>query len=256
MRMPVLVANWKMNKQVSDALRFVEELAPRIQDLEGVEVAIAPPFTTLQPLKGAMAGGPISLAAQNVYPEPEGAFTGEVSVRMLADVGCTYVIVGHSERRGLLGETNQLVARKVRAVFDGGLRPILCVGEQLEEREAGRTFSVLEKQLATALEGVSEDQAGGLVVAYEPVWAIGTGRTATPEIAQETHRFIRDCLAKRFGSTSERIRIQYGGSVKPANVFDLMDEADIDGALVGGASLDVDSFYAIIRFDRPPEETT
>jgi triosephosphate isomerase len=254
MRIPIVIANWKMHKKIGEALRFVEVLSPRIQDLEGVEVVLAPPFTALEALKGPVASTPIQLAGQNTHAEPEGAFTGEVSIPMLADVGCTYVIVGHSERRHVFGEANPLIARKVRAVLDGDLRPILCVGETLEEREAGRTLEVLQGQLLSAVDGIEENEAGELVVAYEPVWAIGTGRTATPDIAQEAHRFVRDCLAKRFGDTAEQIRIQYGGSVKPDNIFALMDQPDVDGALVGGASLDPDSFYAIIRFDQSSAE--
>jgi triosephosphate isomerase len=256
MRVPIIAANWKMHKQVGEALRFSEELALRIQDLEGVEVVLAPPFTALERLKEAIAPTQIQLAAQNVHPEPEGAFTGEISVSMLADVGCRYVIVGHSERRHVFGETDAFIARKVEAVLNGGLRPILCVGEKLEEREAGRTFDILEEQLSTALGAVSEEQASDLVIAYEPVWAIGTGKTATPELAQEAHGFVRERLRRSFGGTADRIRIQYGGSVKPSNSYGLMAQPDIDGALVGGASLDPESFFAIIQFDRPPTEET
>ena len=256
MRVPTITANWKMHKSISEALRFVEDLAPRIQDLEGVEVILAPPFTALEPLKTAIGGTPLQLAAQNVHPEPEGAFTGEVSVSMLADVGCRYVLVGHSERRKLSGETNEFIGRKVEAVLGGRLRPIFCVGETLEDREVGRTFEVVREQLTTGLAGVDADRAPDVIVAYEPLWAIGTGRTATPEQAQEVHAFIRECLAKALGPAAEAIRIQYGGSVKPSNIFALMDQPDVDGALVGGASLDPETFYAIIRFDRPPGEGT
>ncbi len=256
MRVPIIAANWKMHKRVGEALRFAEQLSVMIQDLEGVEVVLAPPFTALGALKEAVASTPIELAGQNVHAEPEGAFTGEISISMLADVGCRYVIVGHSERRQLFGETNELVARKVAAVLKAGLRPILCVGETLEQREAGRTFEVLEEQLSTALDGVAETQATELVLAYEPIWAIGTGRTATPELAQEAHKFVRERLRKGFGTTADRIRIQYGGSVKPSNAYSLMAQPDVDGALVGGASLDPESFYAIIQFDRPPTEET
>jgi triosephosphate isomerase len=256
MRVPLIAANWKMHKSVGEALRFVEDLTPRIQDVEGVEVVIAPPFTAIEALKGAIGGTPIALAAQNVHPEPQGAFTGEISVSMLADLGCRYVIVGHSERRHVFGEDNAFVAEKVRAVFDGGLRPILCVGERLEEREAGRTAVVVQDQLSSALDAIDEERGTEVVIAYEPVWAIGTGKTASPEMAQEVHQLIRELLAKRLGPAADTIRIQYGGSVKPENIFGLMAQPDIDGALVGGASLDVDPFYAIIRFDRPPEEET
>jgi triosephosphate isomerase len=255
MRIPTIAANWKMHMSVSEATRFVETLAPKIQDLDGVEVILAAPFTALAALKTAVAGSPLQLAGQNVHPEPKGAFTGEISVSMLKDVGCRYVIVGHSERRHVFGETNEFVGRKVRAVLEGGLRPILCVGETLEEREAQRTFEVVREHLTVGLEGVDSESVNDLIIAYEPVWAIGTGKTATPEQAQEVHAFIRECLAKSFGPPAQGIRIQYGGSVKPTNVFELMDQPDVDGALVGGASLDPEAFYAIIRFDRPSGET-
>jgi triosephosphate isomerase len=237
MRIPTIAANWKMHMSVSEATRFVETLAPKIQDLDGVEVILAAPFTALAALKTAVAGTPLQLAGQNVHPEPKGAFTGEISVSMLKDVGCRYVIVGHSERRHVFGETNEFVGRKV------------------EEREAQRTFEVVREHLTVGLEGVDSESVNDLIIAYEPVWAIGTGKTATPEQAQEVHAFIRECLAKSFGPPAQGIRIQYGGSVKPTNVFELMDQPDVDGALVGGASLDPEAFYAIIRFDRPSGET-
>jgi triosephosphate isomerase len=244
-----------MHKEVSEALRFVEDLSPKVQDLDGIDVVIAAPFTALDALKAALAGTPLALGAQNVHPEPQGAFTGEISVPMLQDVGCSYVIVGHSERRALFGETSEFVARKAAAALAGGLRPIVCVGERLEEREAGQTFDVVGAQLDGSLEAIDRAQAEEVIVAYEPVWAIGTGRTATPEIAQEVHGFIRERLHGRFGDAAARMRIQYGGSVKPDNVYELMAQPDIDGALVGGASLDPASFYAIIRFDRPAQES-
>jgi triosephosphate isomerase len=254
MRTPVIAANWKMHKDVGEALRFVEDLIPKVQDLDGIDVVVAAPFTALDALKAALAGTPVALGAQNVHPEPKGAFTGEISVPMLVDVGCTYVIVGHSERRALLGETSEFVASKAIAALSGGLRPIVCVGERLEEREAGKTFDVVGAQLDESLRGIERDRAEEVVVAYEPVWAIGTGRTATPEMAQEVHGFIRERLHAPFGDAAARVRIQYGGSVKPDNVYELMAQPDIDGALVGGASLDPASFYAIIRFDRPAQE--
>ena len=256
MRIPLIAANWKMHKDVGEALRFVEELAPRVADVEGTDIVLAPPFPALEPLKGALAGTPLRLAGQNVSPEPEGAFTGEVSVHMLLDVGCSYVIVGHSERRALFGETNELVARKSGASQQAGLIPIVCVGETLEEREAGRTFAVVGEQVERSLARIDPAGADELVLAYEPIWAIGTGHNATPEQAQEVHGFIREQLGKRFGDAAARIRIIYGGSAKPANAFGLMEQPDIDGALVGGASLDPTSFFAIIRFDRPPGEAT
>jgi triosephosphate isomerase len=254
MRIPIIAANWKMFKRVEEAIAFVEALAPRVQDLEGTEIVIAAPFTALESLRGAVSGTPIALAGQNVHHEPEGAFTGEISAGMLADVGCSYGIVGHSERRALFGESSELVSLKLQALLACEIRPIVCVGETLEQREANRTLDVIRDQLDASLAGLPPERAEEIVLAYEPVWAIGTGKTATPEIAQEVHGAIRDPLKGRFPDAAARIRIQYGGSVKPANSYALMEQPDIDGALVGGASLDPASFYAIIRFDLSPEE--
>jgi len=254
MRVPIIAANWKMFKRVEEAIAFVEALAPKVQDLEGTEIVIAAPFTALESLRGAVTGTPIALAGQNVHPESEGAFTGEISAGMLADVGCSYAIIGHSERRALFGESSEFVARKLQALLACDIRPIVCVGETLEQREANRTLDVIRDQLDVSLAGLPPERAEEIVLAYEPVWAIGTGKTATPEIAQEVHGAIRDHLKGRFPDAAARIRIQYGGSVKPANSYSLMEQPDIDGALVGGASLDPASFYAIIRFDLPPEE--
>ena len=248
MRKPILAANWKMHKTVGEALAFVEDFLPRIQDSDGVDVVLAPPFTALQAVGDALAGSRVALAAQNVNPEEKGAFTGEIAPGMLADLGCSYGIVGHSERRALYGESDADVARKARALLERGLRPIVCVGETLEQREAGRTFEVVGGQLEGSLAGLPESAAEDLVIAYEPVWAIGTGRTATPEMAQEVHAFIRERLAGRFPSAAG-IRLQYGGSVKPENVYALMAQSDIDGALVGGASLDAEAFARIVRFE-------
>jgi triosephosphate isomerase len=247
-RRPILAANWKMHKTVGDALRFAEDFLPRVRDAEGVDVVLAPPFTALERLGDALAGSQVGLAAQNVNPEAQGAFTGEISPGMLVDVGCRYAIVGHSERRSLYGETDADVARKAAALLAHGLQPIVCVGETLGEREAGRTFEVVGSQLAGSLAGLPESRADEIVIAYEPVWAIGTGRTATPETAQEVHGFIREQLAKRFPAASS-MRIQYGGSVKPDNVYSLMAQPDIDGALVGGASLDPEAFARIVHFE-------
>ena len=243
MRTPIIAANWKMHKTISEARAFAEKLVPQLMDVDRVDAVVAAPYTALAALGQALAGSPVALASQNVHPEPAGAFTGEVSVEMLREVGCGYVIVGHSERRALFGESSEFVAQKVCAAQGGGLVPIVCVGEALEEREAGRTTEVVAAQLATSLEGAD----ARLVIAYEPVWAIGTGRTATPAIAQEVHAFVRARLRERFPSEAEGIRIQYGGSVKPENAAELLAQPDVDGALVGGASLDPDSFSAIIR---------
>lgn len=251
MRTPFITANWKMHKTAAETATFAREFAPLVRDVADVEIAIAPPFTALAALGAALRGSPVALAGQNAHFEPKGAFTGEISVEMLAELGCRYVILGHSERRALFGETDGFIARKLRAVQTGGLRPILCVGETLAEREAGRTFDVLKTQLEGSLAEADPARAAEIVVAYEPVWAIGTGKTATPALAQEAHAFVRARLADRFGPAAEAIRIQYGGSVKPENAAELMAKPDIDGALVGGASLDPRSFSAIIRFRDP-----
>ncbi len=247
MRRPILAANWKMHKTVGEALAFVEAFLPRVKDADAVDVVLAPPFTALDAVGEALAGSGVALAAQNVNPEEAGAFTGEVSPGMLAELGCRYAIVGHSERRALYGETDADVSRKASALLAHGLRPIVCVGETLAQREAGRTFEVVGAQLEGSLAGIAEAAADELVIAYEPVWAIGSGRSATPELAQQVHAFIRERLARRFGAAG--VRIQYGGSVKPENVYALMAQPDIDGALVGGASLDPVAFACIVHFE-------
>ena len=250
MRRPILTANWKMQKITAEAEAFVRTLLPLVKSASGVEVVIAPPFTALERVGAALRGSEVALAAQNVNAEKEGAFTGEIAPRMLADLGCGYAIVGHSERRTLYGETNQDVAAKAAALLDHRIRPIVCVGESLQERESDRTFALISSQIDESLSALPRERAADLVVAYEPIWAIGTGRTATPEMAQEVHAMIREQLRGRFGEAGAGIRIQYGGSVKPENVRDLMDQADIDGALVGGASLDPESFAKIVHFDQ------
>ena len=249
MRTPILAANWKMHKTAGEGVDFVEKLLPLLDGAEGAEAVIAPPFTALDRVGQALKGSAVALGAQNVNPEAKGAFTGEIAPGMLADLGVAYGIVGHSERRALYGETDAFIARKAAALFASGIRPIVCVGESLDEREAGRTLEVVGGQLAGSLAEVPEDRAAELVVAYEPVWAIGTGKTATPAIAQEVHADIRARLAERFGDAGHAIRIQYGGSVKPENVDELMAQADIDGALVGGAALDPQAFARIVRFE-------
>ena len=247
MRTPVIAANWKMHKTVRETRAFAEELADEVAELEGIEVVVAPPFTALETACVAFGEAPVYVAAQNVHDASHGAYTGEISVEMLRDLACSHVILGHSERRSLFGESDEFISRKLAAVQAGRLRPILCVGEQLAEREAGTTLEVLDRQLAGSLAGADAERAADLVIAYEPVWAIGTGKTATPEIAQEAHAFIRGWLEKRFGGAGAQIRVLYGGSVKPDNTAELMAQPDIDGALVGGASLDPESFSAIIR---------
>jgi triosephosphate isomerase len=253
MRRPLVAANWKMHKGVAEALAFVEVFLPKwaaLADAERVEVAIAPPFTALADLRRALGGSGVALAAQNVHDQAQGAFTGEISASMLRDLDCAYAIVGHSERRHLFGESSQFVARKVAALLAAGIRPVVCVGETLEEREAGRTGQVVGQQLRESLAGVGAEAAEELVIAYEPVWAIGTGKTATPAMAQEVHAQLRSKLRHLVAGAAERIRIQYGGSVKPDNAAALMSEPDIDGALVGGASLDPDAFAAIVEAAR------
>jgi len=242
-----------MYKTVGEALAFVADFLPYTQETDSIEIVLAPPFTALEPVARALAGTPIKLAAQNVAAHEEGAFTGEVAPRMLADLGCAYTIVGHSERRQLFGETDAGIARKAELLLAHGIRPIVCVGETLSQRESGQTFEVVETQLEASLGRVPAGRAEEVVVAYEPIWAIGTGKTATPGLAQEVHAFIRERLGKAFGAAAAQMRIQYGGSVKPDNVYALMAEQDIDGALVGGASLDPVSFSRIVRFDRPLE---
>ena len=251
MRRPILAANWKMQKTRAEAVEFVEKFLPRIAGCDTADVVIAPPFTSLDCVAGALRGSGVALAAQNVNPEAAGAFTGEISPDMLVDLGCTYAIVGHSERRALYGEDDAFVAAKAQALLDRDIRPIVCVGETLAQREAGKTLGVVGDQLTGSLSQVPDERATEVVVAYEPVWAIGTGETATPEIAQEVHGFIRGQLAARFGAAGDGMRIQYGGSVKPDNVDTLMAQPDIDGALVGGASLQPDTFSRIVCFHPP-----
>ncbi|MDW8284105.1 MAG: triose-phosphate isomerase [Myxococcales bacterium] len=253
-RRPLICGNWKMHRTVGQAL----ELATAVRNALGglsreVEVAIAPPFTALYAVARRLQGSPLRLAAQDCFWEPEGAFTGEVSAEMLRDVGCTYVILGHSERRQHFGELDAAVGLKARAALRAGLCPIICIGETLAERDAGETYGRLKSQLEGALAGFSPDMVAGLVVAYEPVWAIGTGRVATPQQAQEAHAFVRQHLHQHFGEVAQSVRIQYGGSVKPDNAAGLLRQPDIDGALVGGASLQAESFLDIIRACRPPD---
>jgi triosephosphate isomerase len=240
-----------MHMNRAETRAFAAAFLSLASDCDSVDIVIAPPYPLLACLADALAGSNVCLAAQNVHPAASGAFTGEVSAGLLADLGCRYAIVGHSERRQLFGDTDDFVAAKAAALLASDLVPILCVGETLEEREAGRTFEVLTTQLNGSLAGLPADRADDLIVAYEPVWAIGSGRTATPELAQEAHAHVRERLRERFSGAGDRIRIQYGGSVKPDNVAALMAQPDIDGALVGGASLDPESFSKIVRFESP-----
>ena len=255
-RRPLVAANWKMHKTVREAVDYAGELVPRVRGITDVDIVLAPPFPALPALVDALAalaaGDRVAVAAQNVHAEPRGAFTGEVGLPMLQGCGVGLAIIGHSERRQLFGETDAGVNAKARAVAAAGLTPIVCVGETLEEREAGRTFDVLDRQVDEGLAGLSPAQAGAAVVAYEPVWAIGTGRVATPDQADAAHRRIRSRLAARFGpDAAATCRIIYGGSVKPANAAALMTQPDVDGALVGGASLDPAAFAEIVAASRP-----
>jgi len=248
-RLPFMAGNWKMNKTVREAIDLVRELKTALSGAKGVEVAVAPPFTALFAVHQEIEGSPIGLAAQNLYWEEKGAFTGEISPIMVKEVGCHYVIIGHSERRQFFGETNETVNRRIKAALAASLKVIFCIGETLQEREGEKTFSVIEKQIEGGLKGLGHKEIRNMVIAYEPVWAIGTGKTATPEQAEEVHEFIRRKLEKFYSrEVSEEIRIQYGGSVTPENVRGLMDQPNIDGALVGGASLKADSFSKIVRF--------
>lgn len=248
MRTPLIAANWKMHKTRPEARSFLLAFRPQIESVDNVEVAIAPPFPLLVTVAELIADTPIKLTAQNVHPDPEGAFTGEVSSSMLAELGCRYVIAGHSERRELFNEDDAFVNRKLHALYEHQLTPILCVGESLDQREANETESVLERQLRDGLDGLSADQVAQLVIAYEPIWAIGTGKTASPEDAESGARFIREQLADLYDDeTARSVHIQYGGSVKPNNAFDLMSQPNVDGALVGGASLDPEPFTGIIH---------
>jgi triosephosphate isomerase len=249
-RTPFIAGNWKLNKTVAEALALVTEIKNAVASVRDVEVAVAPVFTALQAVGKRLEGTSIGLAAQDCYWEDSGAFTGEVSVPLLKDVGCTHVIVGHSERRQFFGETDATVNKKARAVLKHGLVPIICIGETLQERDGNQTLAVVGRQLHGALEGMVADDVRKVVIAYEPVWAIGTGRNATPAQAQEVHAFIRKELRARFGEVADGVRIQYGGSVKPDNVAILMAEPDIDGALVGGASLTSDSFIKLVRYKK------
>jgi triosephosphate isomerase len=248
MRIPLFVANWKMHKTAHDAVVFVRELGALARAFDGVELVVAPPFTAIAAAAEAARTTRIGVAAQDLFFEREGAFTGEVSAPMIKHAGAAYAIVGHSERRRLFGETDAWVNRKARAAVEFDLTPIVCIGETLDERDAGQTLDVLDRQITAGLAGFGEDLLATTVIAYEPVWAIGTGRNATPAEADESHRHIRGRLREWFGpKAADGCRILYGGSVKPENIRDLAALPDVDGALIGGASLDVASFATIIR---------
>lgn len=245
MRKPFIAANWKMNKTLSETQEFISKFIPEVKEKSDVDIAIALPFTYLTVAAEKLKNTNVMLAAQDVFYEEKGAYTGEISPLMLVDIGCQYVIVGHSERRQYFNETDDIVNRKIKAAKKAGLGVVLCIGESLDEREAGKTFDVLQREIEKGLNGVDLDN---MVIAYEPIWAIGTGKTATPEQAQETHAYIRDRLNILYGNKADDLCIIYGGSVTPDNIDSLMACKDIDGALVGGASLKVESFIRIVKF--------
>jgi triosephosphate isomerase len=250
MRKTIIAGNWKMYKTIGEAIELANGLKRDFYklDSDAIDIVLCPPYTCLSEIAEVLNESGMKLGAQDLYWLDEGAFTGEVSGKMLKDAGCSYVIIGHSERRQFFGETNEGVNKKIQAALKNSLTPIVCVGEALSEREAGKTFSVLDDHVKNGLKGLPVEDALKLVIAYEPVWAIGTGKTATPGQAQEAHKYIRDLLEKMYNKqASEEIRIQYGGSVKTDNITQLMQQPDVDGALVGGASLQVESFGTIVK---------
>ncbi len=247
MRRPFIAGNWKMNLNRAEAVALAGGVAEGAKDIDGVDLAVCPPSVYLDAVADALSGSKVALGAQNMYHQPKGAFTGEISAAMLTDIGCKYVVLGHSERRHILGESDPQINKKVLAALDAGLVPIVCVGEMLEQRTAGATMDVITGQFAGSLAGLSAEQFSKVVIAYEPVWAIGTGEVATPEQAEEVHLGLRKIIETRYNEkVAQAVRIQYGGSVKPENAADLLGQPNIDGALVGGASLKVDSFMGII----------
>ncbi|HVX14716.1 MAG TPA: triose-phosphate isomerase [Pirellulales bacterium] len=247
MRRPFIAGNWKMNLNRQQAVELAKTIAERSGEFAGVDLAVCPPSVYLDAVGQALAGSRVGLGAQNMYHEASGAYTGEISAAMLLDVKCRFVILGHSERRHILGETDEQINRKVTAALAAGLTPIVCVGELLSEREAGQTAAVIGSQFAGSLAGLTAEQMGRVVIAYEPVWAIGTGKVATPAQAQEVHLDLRNLIAGRYNADlAQTVRIQYGGSVKPSNASELLSQPDIDGALVGGASLKADDFFGIV----------
>jgi triosephosphate isomerase len=248
MRRTIIAGNWKMYKILKEAEEIAIGLKRELYQIDNLDIVICPPYTLLMNLADDLEDSNIAIGAQDVYWQEEGAFTGEVSCKMLKDAGCKFVIIGHSERRLYFGETNESVNKKVKAALSCGLTPIICVGETLAERENNLTFKVLDDHIQNGLKAISAQESLGIVIAYEPVWAIGTGKTATPRQAQEAHKYIRDLLKKLYNEeTANDVRIQYGGSVKPDNITELISESDIDGALVGGASLQLESFATIVK---------
>ena len=248
MRRVIIAGNWKMYKTIDESIELVNLLKRSLVDINEIEIVVCPPFTSLSDVREAIMDTNIKLGAQDCYWEKEGAFTGEVSCTMLKSAGCAYVIIGHSERRQYFGETNETVNKKAKAALKEGLKPIICVGERIEERKAGKTFDVVKDHVTNSLAGLTRDEMQKVVIAYEPVWAIGTGLTATKEQAEEVHKYIRELLKKMYDADlANAVRIQYGGSVKPENIKELILQEDVDGALVGGASLKADSFSQIVK---------
>ena len=248
-RTPLIAGNWKMYKTCGESVKSAQQLKGLVEGVTGTDIMIAPTFTSLEPVFNAIKGSVINLGGQNLHWKAEGAFTGEISGDMLKSAGCSFVIIGHSERRQFFGETDESVNKKITAALSSGLKPVFCIGESEAERDSNLTFSVLDKQVQAGLRGFVSDDLKDLVLAYEPIWAIGTGKTATSEQAQEVHTFLRASIAKQFDDAlAQSMRILYGGSVKPANVAELMSMPDIDGALVGGASLDPETFSQIVKF--------
>lgn len=249
MRKPIIAGNWKMNKTISEAVSLVNSLKGLVVNTTDVEIIVAPSYISLSAVADAIKGSNIKLSAQDMYWEKNGAFTGEISPLMLKDTGCQFVIIGHSERRLYFAETNETVNKKVKSAHEYSIRPIMCVGEKLEEREAGTTKDIIKDHVINGLSGLTEEQMLATVIAYEPVWAIGTGKTATPDQAQEVHGFIRELISGIYSpSIADSVIIQYGGSVKPDNIAELMAKPDIDGGLIGGASLDAESFAKIVNY--------
>ncbi|MEW6709063.1 MAG: triose-phosphate isomerase [Candidatus Riflebacteria bacterium] len=248
-RRPLIAANWKMHKTTQEAKSFMSELLPKVADVKDRDILICPPFTLINAVDQARDGSNVLLGAQNMYFEEKGAFTGEIAPQMLKELNCEFVILGHSERRWVFGETDEMINKKVLAAFTNGLIPVLCVGEKLEEREKKMTDQVILNQMEKNLKGISEEFVNRLVIAYEPVWAIGTGKNATTKDAKEAIALIREFIHSRYGaSAAEKVKILYGGSVKPENVKSYMEQEGIDGALVGGASLQPDSFLSLIKY--------